>query len=555
MIRCGISVAVLCSAVFMTAFRPDDVNSAAAKLAASIQKVDSEGAREAIQQLRSADNRAAVDKLVKALQLCTKANEMLSAESKKIFEKMRVLQPKPNERVKGKGSREQMDKLHKQYYKISADFTRLTDIRRTIAEAVAAMNPELVVKGLARTLKAKGDPNDRALVAEVLGRVKQPEARTALVTCLVREKEPMVKVAVIDALAASKTDRPEVIKEVSKHLSDSFWQVAISAARMLEATGSPDAIPLLIKGIKEAEARTKDEINKALITLTKVNKHGSYDAWMDWWKRNEAGVRAKTYKPPKGEAAAKGEVGRTTFYGLPVISNKIVFVVDYSNSMHSPAKWIPPPGDIKTAGDERFDPTKNLKLPDNPAKIDVARYELKRALAQLKDGVKFNIVFFNNTVWPFSPRRMETLDRLTRERAFEFIDETGLILGTDVYEAMKAAFTYAGVMGTGMTMAESDVDTIILVSDGLPWLREEVRNDGVMDPDAILKAVREWNKRHKIVIHTVGIHADKNKVAGKPDPGADPDKKKGPNKQGKGGRGAKFLRQLAEENGGTYVSR
>jgi hypothetical protein len=223
--------------------------------------------------------------------------------------------------------------------------------------------------------------------------------------------------------------------------------------------------------------------------------------------------------------------------------------------MHNQARWVPPPGDIKTAGDERFDPTKKFKLPDNPTKIDVARHELKRALAQLKDGVKFNIVFFNNTVWPFSPRRMETLDRLTRERAFEFIDESGLILGTDVYEAMKAAFTYAGVMGTGMTMAESDVDTIILVSDGLPWLREEVRNDGVMDPDAIIKAVREWNKRHKIVIHTVGIHADKNKAAGNPDPGADPDKKKGPNKQGKGGKGAKFLRQLAEENGGTYVSR
>ena len=87
-------------------------------------------------------------------------------------------------------------------------------------------------------------------------------------------------------------------------------------------------------------------------------------------------------------------------------------------------------------------------------------------------------------------------------------------------------------------MSVSDVDTIILVSDGLPWLRTEMREKGVMDPDKIIEAVKGWNKRHKIVIHTVGIHRAKEGGGG-----------------GGGGRGTKFLQRLAEENGGKYVGK
>ncbi|HYE99587.1 MAG TPA: hypothetical protein VEJ18_11785, partial [Planctomycetota bacterium] len=140
-------------------------------------------------------------------------------------------------------------------------------------------------------------------------------------------------------------------------------------------------------------------------------------------------------------------------------------------------------------------------------------------------------------VWTFSPRRMETLGPDTRRKAFEFIDGTGLILGTDIFEAMKAGFGYAGVTGAGMTMSKSDVDTIIFLSDGLPYLRPEVREKGVADPDKILEQIREWNKRAKVILHTIQISADA-----------------GGGKKGDA-KGVKFMKQLAEENGGTHVQR
>ncbi|MGH7342611.1 MAG: hypothetical protein ACREKH_19165, partial [Candidatus Rokuibacteriota bacterium] len=322
-------------------------------------------------------------------------------------------------------------------------------------------------------------------------------------------------------------------------LGDAFPQVAVAAARALRATRAPDAIPPLIKALKDAaDPRVKEELNAALVGLTSVDKHSNYDAWTAWWTTNEEGVRARTYTAPKGELAGEGQViGGTTFYGLPIKSDKIVFVIDYSNSMHKPAKWVPPSKDVATVGGPK-DPAATIRLVDNPTKLDVARFELKKALAALPDGIKFNVVFFNHTVWPFSPRRMETLNAETRKRAFDFIDLTGLILGTDVFEGMKAAFGYAGVTGGGLTLTKSDVDTIIFLSDGLPWLRPEVRDKGVMDPDRILQQIRDWNKRPKVVIHSIQISAA-NEGGGK----------RGDTK------GQKFMKQIADENGGTYVSR
>ncbi len=535
-----LGILFLASAV-LAARPPDDAREAAKKLAAAIQGTSLNEAKPAISRLAELNNSQALSSLLKALELCTLANKVLAEEQAEIFREMRKIQPDPNQPVRGKDDRDRMDKIYVRYYSISAKFVVLADIRRAIAEAVAAMDPEVAIKPLLKSLGGSGDPNDRAFAAEALGRVRSRDVVSALAERLGREKEALVRVAIIDALGSGGMHALWALDVVAKCLKDPFWQVAFAAARMLEKTGAPDAIPHLIQALEGAEGRAREEFNEALITLTKVDKHGDHAAWKAWWERNEKAVRERTYQPPKGEAAVKGEKRGTTFYGIPVHSDKIVFVVDYSNSMHKPAKWVPDTSKVATGADLAADPLRGIRLPEDPTKIDVARYELKRAMATLRDGVKFNIVFFNHTIWPFSPRKMEILDRPTRLRAFEFIDNTGLILGTDVYEALKSAFGYAGVAGAGLTMTPSDVDTIILVSDGLPWLREDMRDQGVMDPDGILSAVREWNRHHKIVIHTVGIHADR---------GEDQDGKKG-----KGQKGEKFLRALAEENGGTYVSR
>ena len=184
-----------------------------------------------------------------------------------------------------------------------------------------------------------------------------------------------------------------------------------------------------------------------------------------------------------------------------------------------------------------------MPAPADPSKIAVAKYELKKVLHELPDGVHFNIVFFNFTAWCFRYEGMVELNRVTRQQAFDYIDTVGLLYATDIYQAMKKAFEFAGVQGSGTTVDKWNVDTIYFLSDGVPFLRQNEKDaGGIDDGGKILDEIQKWNERPKVTIHTIGIHAEDNqKKAGK--------------KGGKTGRGADFLKQMAEQNGGTYTER
>jgi hypothetical protein len=87
---------------------------------------------------------------------------------------------------------------------------------------------------------------------------------------------------------------------------------------------------------------------------------------------------------------------------------------------------------------------------------------------------------------------------------------------------LAAAFRLAG-LGARDKNYELGADTIFLLSDGSP-----TTPDGQLDDwEKIIRAVREWNKLKRVVIHTIGI----------------------------GGHNVAFMSTLASENGGTYVAR
>ena len=93
---------------------------------------------------------------------------------------------------------------------------------------------------------------------------------------------------------------------------------------------------------------------------------------------------------------------------------------------------------------------------------------------------------------------------------------------TNIYDALDSAFRVAG-MGARDRHYDLGADTIFLLSDGSP-----TKPDGTADDwEKILRAVNEWNRLKRVVVHTIGI----------------------------GGHNAAFMSRLARENGGTYVAR
>jgi hypothetical protein len=213
-------------------------------------------------------------------------------------------------------------------------------------------------------------------------------------------------------------------------------------------------------------------------------------------------------------------------------------VLDRSGSMKQPSEWEMPK-DVATGPAM---PGAELK-PAGNRKIDIARWQLKRALAQMPDGIEFNLIFYNHQ-WTGMSEQMVKLSPATRKQAFEFIDALEPEGRTNIYDPLERGLQYAPAGGlpeklpksapgprptvaTGDKAPKGYADTVFLLSDGLP-------NPGqIPDPAGILAKVKELNKGRKVTVNTIGVFGSGDRD---------------------GAAGADLLKQLSADSGGVYKS-
>ena len=104
---------------------------------------------------------------------------------------------------------------------------------------------------------------------------------------------------------------------------------------------------------------------------------------------------------------------------------------------------------------------------------------------------------------------------------------------TYVDGALRLAFRMAGLSSFDEAYPEGNIDTIVLLSDGMPTGDDvgDVDSQGhvkLMDTEIILQHVRGWNLHKQIIIDCIGVDMQE---------------------------GIEFLQILAGENGGQYVDR
>ena len=173
--------------------------------------------------------------------------------------------------------------------------------------------------------------------------------------------------------------------------------------------------------------------------------------------------------------------------------------------------------------------TRDPKTGSERKRIDIAKKELKEAIAALpKDGI-FNIIFYSSDfrLWK---KELVPSNADNKREAREWVDQIQAVGATNIYDPLVKAFQLAG-RGTHDKAYKVELDTIFFLSDGQP-------NRGrFTNPDDILREIMELNSRKKVQIHTIAI-------GGKPiGAGAG---------QG-GGADVGFMRQLAERTGGTFL--
>jgi hypothetical protein len=260
----------------------------------------------------------------------------------------------------------------------------------------------------------------------------------------------------------------------------------------------PGAIAPLIKFLGRKETgKLKRVAWRALKSLT-GQAHGPYEEpWRDWWKDAEP----KFFMPPRPvdtvmhDDSDKGG----TFFGEPLATDRVLFVLDYSKSMTELAD----PGATGARATQR--------------RIDLLRKEFAGAVDQLSEAGLFDIIVFGSGVVLFSAEGVVP-DAPGKARAKKFLDEVEPTGGTNIHDALETAFRLATPKYPG---DKAPYDTIVFLTDGTPT------SGKLTAPTDILAAVRRWNYANVVALRVFGIGE------------CDED----------------FLKALAEQNKGTFVKR
>jgi Mg-chelatase subunit ChlD/HEAT repeat protein len=388
-------------------------------------------------------------------------------------------------------------------------------IRRAMAKVVEDLEGDERRQAVTHMLAAAGHGRtevEREFI-RLLGRVAGDRVTDAL-EAYARSFDPFVAQPALVALGRQHAARS--VDTLLGRLDDPRWQLRAAALEGLSFYREARIVDALVQRLPGEDGVLRRHYYVALARMLGVNQPATVQAWTSWWKAHRAEVVARW---ARGEASGPvpddlpavalesgNATGSTSFYGLRTESKHIIFVIDVSGSMGE-----------QGGKDEQ-----------GHYRIDVAKRELVNAIRSLsaehgdqRGAASFNIVAYNAQVTVFKPGHMLEATKRNKDRAFAWISKLRADGATNISDALDQAFEIIGTRKRAKQLEEG-ADTIFLMTDGKPTAGR------ITDPDLIRESVRKRNRERQITIYTIGVGRDHD---------------------------ARFLRQLAVENGGEYLAR
>ncbi len=408
------------------------------------------------------------------------------------------------------------------------------------AEALARSRDPARVQGVLSALD-DGSPALRAAAAGAAGRLGGGADASFLAPLRNRARDDAVPAVRAAALAALLRWNLALVKDdLVAALGDPAWEVRALAAAACARGKVLEATEALVAALGKEGGRLRRDLDEALRALHGVSFVGDAALWRRWLDENRPAVEERTAAaaaspdrdrplgPPESwEAPAAagrepdapdggGKPGNPTssFYGIDTTSRRVLFVVDISKSMEDPSVARPP---TATGGRDEY------AAPKGNARIDVAKWQLHRAVAALPKDAVFNLVVFSESYKSWQDSMVEA-SPAAKAKAHAFVDGLKPNGVTNIADSLDEAFDQAGAGPLAVPAKGAKgglaVDTVFLLSDGNP-------NRGrLSDLPALLEDAVARARARRIVLHAVGI----GEVAG-----------------------SEFLRSLAERTGGRYV--
>lgn len=310
---------------------------------------------------------------------------------------------------------------------------------------------------------------------------------------LARSKDAATRMGAAVALGVLRTQ--EAIETLYFLLADPDWSVRVEALQRVGNLRRKDSIPHLIRRLGAENGRIKGDVAAVLRLITGLDLGRTPTRWKMWWTKEGAEFVVPEYElamlAERERAAQRAESSTSvSFYGLRVVSDRVIFILDQSGSMTSPAG---------SAGGSRSRGTRG------PTRIDVAKEQLINALEAYPLGNLFNVLFFSNGVASWQDTMVE-MDEPMREDTIAYTEDRKAGGGTAVFTALERAFE------------DPLVDTIYIMTDGAPTA------GAIVNPARIREEVARWNSARHVQINSVAV-----------------------------GQDSPLLRWLAEDSGGKYV--
>lgn len=483
----------------------DDAETARDALLKAVNTLDRPGVDRACAALVKLNDERAPEFFVAAFRAGLTKSAAMEKDRLKIVKDMKDVEPvrDADGRVT-KGDGNKWNQLKYDHDILAAKIDILTGALPRIAGQMSRLS---TTKAIIAAMNATPEWYPRACCAEALGKIGDPDALAALVTRAKVEAEPGVRIAIADALASRVKGNDEIRAALIPWVESGPWGSKLAAAQALARTEDVRVVPNLIKLLQTTSGRMKYEVNELLKKLTRADRHGDFAAWSAWWEKNDNEVLAGTYVPPAAEMAQRQMAPVTMFYGIPVHSTKVMFIIDTSLSMKEPTTWKP---EIQEKDD---------KLEGERA-IDIARYELKRIIKQLPDGTNYDIIGMYGRLALLSEKWVVS-GAATREKSVKFVQGLEVKVGTDVHGALMRSFDFSGG-NWNVPPREDSIDTVFILSDGVPSV-------GLLDRSQLADRVLDAVRFKRIAVTAVAIDATKESED--------------------------FLRKISTGTGGAFVKR
>jgi uncharacterized protein YegL len=189
-----------------------------------------------------------------------------------------------------------------------------------------------------------------------------------------------------------------------------------------------------------------------LTSLTGETFNGDVKSWSVWWRQN----RDKFTMPDKDARKVVPLAGPDMpyYYGLPIYAQRVVFVMDTSNSMIGP-------------------------------RLAAAKRELIQAIRALPAQSYFAILVFNRDVTAFQ-KALVPADEAKKLAAISWVQAQNTRFMTVSFDALETAFTF-------------DAEAIFFLSDGAPY------GGKITDPTEIVQVITRFNRSRRESIHTIAL--------------------------------------------------